>query len=173
VLIFAGADTGRKRRMHVPGMEEAMRRFLPAVLALALSVSAAQAERAALDGEGGRYTFHPVSDGVLRLDTRTGQVSLCGKRAAGWACEAVPDERQALENEIARLQSQNAALKRELIARGLPLPGDVKPDDGRGEPRTRLKLPSDEEVDRVMTFLERVWRRFLEMMRTMEKEQKG
>jgi hypothetical protein len=135
-----------------------------------LSFAAAQAQSPALDGEGGRYTFHQVSDGVLRLDTRTGQVSLCSRRAAGWACEAVPDERSALENEIARLQSQNAALKRELIARGLPLPHDIKPDSGRDEPRS-LKLPSDEEVERVMTFFEKVWRRLLEMVRTMQKEQ--
>ena len=32
---------------------------------------------------------------MLRLDTRTGQVSLCAKKDTGWACSAVPDERQA------------------------------------------------------------------------------
>ena len=44
---------------------------------------------------------------MLRLDTRTGQVSLCAKQSAGWACNAVPDERNALENEITRLQREN------------------------------------------------------------------
>ena len=60
---------------------------------------------------------------MLRLDTRTGAVSICAKKETGWACNAVPDERQALENEIARLQGENGALKKDMLARGLPLPG--------------------------------------------------
>ena len=59
---------------------------------------------------------------MLRLDTRTGQVSLCARKDANWACNAVPDERQALESEIARLQRENGALKKDMVARGLPLP---------------------------------------------------
>jgi len=34
----------------------------------------------------------------------------------------VPDERSALETEIARLQDENATLKKEPLARGLPVP---------------------------------------------------
>ena len=80
------------------------------------------------EGDDSRYTFHRVEDGYLRLDGRTGQVSMCARRPVGWACQAVPDERAALEAEIARLQGENAALKKELIARNLPLPGAVKPE---------------------------------------------
>jgi hypothetical protein len=59
-----------------------------------------------------------VADGVLRLDTRTGQISQCSRSDVGWACKVVPDERSALETEIARLQGENASLKKELLARG-------------------------------------------------------
>jgi hypothetical protein len=45
------------------------------------------------------------------LDTRTGQVSECGRSDAGWACKLVPDERSALETEVARLQDENTRLK--------------------------------------------------------------
>jgi hypothetical protein len=61
-----------------------------------------------------------VADGVLWLDTRTGQISQCSRSGVGWACKVVPDERSALETEIARLQGENATLKKELLARGLP-----------------------------------------------------
>jgi hypothetical protein len=37
-----------------------------------------------------------------------------------------------------------------------------------GEPE--LKLPSDAELDKVMSFLEKVWRRLIEMGRTVQKD---
>jgi hypothetical protein len=90
--------------------EKAMRLFVFALM-LSLAASAvASAQTATPDSEGGRYTFNPVTDGVLRLDTRTGQVSLCSRNDLDWACRVVPDERPALETEIARLQGENATL---------------------------------------------------------------
>jgi hypothetical protein len=130
------------------------------LLALALTLSladfaAVSAQTATPDSENGRYSFNPVADGVLRLDTRTGQVSQCSRSDAGWACKVVPDERSALETEIARLQGENGTLKKELLA---------KP----GEPE--LKLPSDAEVDKVISFLKKVWRRLIEMGRTVQRD---
>src|SRR5262249_38538664 len=52
----------------------------------------------------------PVADGVLRLDTRTGQASQGSCSDAGWACKVVPDERSALETEGVRLQGAGPAL---------------------------------------------------------------
>jgi hypothetical protein len=141
----------------------------PFALALTLSLAAsavASAQTAMPDSENGRYNFNPVADGVLRLDTRTGQVSHCSRNDAGWACKVVPDERSAMETEIARLQGENATLKKELLTRGLPLPG--APGAKPGEPE--LKLPSDAEVDKVISFLEKVWRRLVEMGRNGQKE---
>ena len=82
----------------------------------ALALPAARAQAAQPENEDARFTFHRADDGYLRLDGRSGQVSICTRRPAGWLCQAVPDERAALENEIARLQSDNAALKKELLA---------------------------------------------------------
>jgi len=128
--------------------------------------AAAQAQPAP-DSENGRYSFSAVADGMLRLDTRTGAVSLCAKQAAGWACNAVPDERQALENEIARLQRENGALKKDMLARGLPLPGGVAgapPADKQRELNLKVPLPSDAEIDRVMSAFEKMWRRIVDMV---------
>ena len=108
-------------------------------------------------------------DGVLRLDTRTGQGSKCSRSNAGWACKVVPDERSALETEIARLQGENASLKKELLARGLPVPSVPSPSGARPD-EPELKLPSDADVDKVISFLEKVWRRLIVMGRTMQKD---
>ncbi len=63
-----------------------------------------------------RYTFNRVNDGFLRLDNVTGNVAYCGPTSAGWACQAVPEDRAALEKEIARLQDVVAGLKQEVVA---------------------------------------------------------
>ena len=125
------------------------------------ALTTAAAQTATPDSANGRYRFNPVVDGVLRLDTRTGQVSECSRSDAGWACKLVPDERSALEAEIARLQEENARLKKELLARGPPTPGAPDPE---------LKLPSDADVDKVISYLENVWRRLIEMGRTVLKD---
>ncbi len=145
-------------------------RLFALVLSLSLAaVAAASAQTATPDSENGRYSFNPVADGVLRLDTRTGQVSQCSRSDAGWACKAVPDERLAQETEIARLQGDNATLKKELLARGLPVPGVPSPPAAK-QGESELKLPSDAEVDKVISFLEKAWRRLLEMGREVQKD---
>ena len=134
------------------------------VSAFVMLAPAAHAQTAP-DSENGRYSFNQVPDGMLRLDTRTGQVSLCAKQAAGWACNTVPDERAALESEITRLQRENGALKKDMVARGLPLPSGVAgaPANQR-ELNLTVPLPSDAEIDRVMSAFEKMWRRLIDMV---------
>jgi len=144
-----------------------MRRHAVALVALAALAVPAYAQPAP-DSENGRYTFSQMSDSMLRLDTRTGAVSLCARKDAGWSCNTVPDERTALENEIARLQRENGALKKDMVARGLPLPNSVtglpaSPTDQR-ELQLKVPLPSDAEIDRVMSAFERMWRRLVDMV---------
>jgi hypothetical protein len=127
-----------------------------------------------------RYSFHRAGDDLVRLDGRTGQVSACRRETAGWTCRAVPDERAALEEAIGRLQSDNAALKKELLVRNLALPPGIKADPPAVAPAEKptppetvppsAKAPSDAEFDRVMAFFERVWRRLVEMMADFQRD---
>ena len=148
--------------------------FIVAALALvgpAVWSQCAWAQGGPAESDDSRYTFNRADDGYLRLDGRTGQVSICTRRPVGWACQAAPDERTALEAEIARLQGENVALKKELIARNLPLPGTVKPEPPAAKTEEpRLQLPSDAELNKMMTFVEKVWRRLVEMILTMQRD---
>jgi hypothetical protein len=147
-----------------------MRAVALAIIATSLGAPAL-AQTITQENENVRYSFAPVADGALRLDTRTGAVSLCQKQAVGWSCQSLPDDRAAFESEIARLQDQNAALKKELASRGIPVPGDRSRSTSRR--RTDgwdLKLPSDAEIDRMMSFFEKIWRRLIEMVQSVQRD---
>jgi len=146
--------------------------FLTAILSLAaIAPLPAQAQSGTPDSEGGRFKFSQSGDDLLRLDQKTGQVSTCSPRNLGWACHPVPDERQALEEEIDRLQRDNAALKKELLARGITPPGALGRNQGpEPKPDTGLKLPSDAEIDQAMAFVERVWKRFVDMVGRLQRD---
>ena len=161
--------------------------WLPAtVVAAALAVSAGiVAAQSAPDSENGRYTMTPIPEGVLRLDTRTGTVSTCSNNGNGWACYAVPDERSALDAEIGRLQTELEKLKGQLAAGptvsgkiedALPKSDPLKkaePKAAEGDRKIEIPLPSDQDVDRVMSFLERAWRRLIEMANRVQKDVSG
>jgi hypothetical protein len=101
--------------------------------------------------ENGRYSMTPVEDGFLRLDTRTGAVAMCRLVNGAPECRLAADERAALENEIGRLQAQNRDLRLKA-----PGPGDVGPPSG---------LPSEQDMDKALSFAERFMRRMMRIMR--------
>lgn len=136
------------------------------VLAAATAVLA-QAPPLPPDADTNRFGYHRTADGFARLDLRTGQVSLCTLRSSGWACQATPDDRTAFEAEISRLQSENVALKKALLERGLPLPGGVKPE---AAPSPDAGRPGDADLERALNFVERAWRRLIEMMTSLQRD---
>ncbi|NVO15603.1 MAG: hypothetical protein HXX10_16345 [Rhodoplanes sp.] len=128
----------------------------------------AQAPPLPPDADTSRFGYHRTADGFARLDLRTGQVSLCTLRASGWACQAAPDDRSAFEAEISRLQAENVALKKALLERGLPLPGGVSPQAAAPPPDAGRS--ADADLDRALSFVERAWRRLIEMMNNLQRD---
>lgn len=138
--------------------------------AAALAAPASAAEETP-DSEHGRYTFGKVADGFLRLDTQTGQVSVCNQRAVGWACQAAPDDRTVLENEIARLRAENAGLKKEMLAHGLALPGTTAPESpGAHDNDVTIRLPDNADIDRIVAYAGHLWHRFVEAIARAQKQ---
>ena len=127
--------------------------------------------------DDGRYKFFRMQETVVRLDSQTGQVAECRHGSGAWTCQAAPEERAALEAEIGRLQTEIATLKKEWLARGLDLPGTAKPDPvppvakaPEKAPDPVLKLPSDADIERVTSFIEKVWKRLVEMVANVQRE---
>jgi hypothetical protein len=134
----------------------------------------AMADDATPDSAGGRYVFNKTADGVVRLDTQSGQVALCSRKTVGWACEAAPEDRALLENEIARLRAENGALKKDLLSRGLPLPPGASPvplpEPPVAQNSITVPLPSDADINRMADFANRVWHRFKEMVERAQQQ---
>ena len=155
--------------------------------ALTAGLDGAALAQSAPDTENGRYALSQAADSVLRLDTRTGTVSICNNSSgAGWACSAVPDERAALDTEIGRLRADNEKLKAQLAAREPSVTGKTeealpKSDSlKKGEPKVadggrkiEIPLPSDQDMDRMMSFLEKAWRRLIDLANRVQKDVSG
>jgi hypothetical protein len=125
--------------------------------------------------ESTRYSMSPVEGGMLRLDTQTGAVSICRQQQEGdWSCAAVADSHLALQREVDRLKEENASLRAELEklkSAGAGEQGaatDKKQD--RLAPGSERRLPSDETIDELMTVLEKMVRRFQDMIESLKEQ---
>ncbi|TYO63840.1 hypothetical protein FXV83_25235 [Bradyrhizobium hipponense] len=155
---------------------------LAALVAISGGLVAAQSTP---DSDNGRYSMTPIPEGVLRLDTRTGTMSTCTKNGTDWACYAVPDERAAFDAEIGRLQAEVDKLKGQLatgptvsgkVDEALPKSDPLKkaePKVADGDRKIEIPLPSDQDIDRVMSFLEKAWRRLIDMASRVQKDVSG
>jgi hypothetical protein len=135
-------------------------RFASFVVLVALGCSSAVpngavAESTDPDTSAGRFVLAPTANGVMRLDTQSGAMSLCTVVNGAPECRAGPDERSAMESEIARLTRENAELKARL---------------GNSPNGLTSKPPSDEDVDRALSIMEKFVRR---MMHIMQSEESG
>jgi hypothetical protein len=158
-----------------------------AAATLSLSLGGAALAQSVPESENGRYAMSTTAEGVLRLDTRTGTISTCNNNTGGgWACYAVPDERAAMDAEIGRLQAENERLKAQLAERepsvsgkaeeSLPKSDSLKkaePNVAEGERKIEIPLPSDRDMDRMMAFLEKAWRRLVDMANRVQRDVAG
>lgn len=125
----------------------------------------------------GRYTMTERDGEMVVFDSVTGRISKCDNvNTPAFACTLVPDDRAALEDtladlqdEVDRLEDENKDLKERLVALGEDIPEKAAPkkaapdnDDGKSE-TSQLKLPSREDVDEMMDFLEHLSDRMAQM----------
>ena len=130
---------------------------------IALLAAAAAAE--APDDGKGRFSMSPVEGGFLRLDKETGSVSLCARKADRWACEAVEDRTKTVDDKVARLESENASLKDRVKS----LEDSLATAKPAGQPDVKIQIPSEEEIDKAMDYVERIFKKFRDRIGRMEK----
>lgn len=135
------------------------------VLAAAPVVSA----ETAADGKG-RFSMTPVEGGLMRLDTETGAITLCTRKADAWACDPVKDG--TASDDKTRIEAENKALK-ERIKKLEDLASSLPPIDGPtpAEPPGGItKLPTEEEVDKALDYVERMFKKFRDRVQKFEQQ---
>ncbi|SMH38812.1 hypothetical protein [Mesorhizobium australicum] len=123
-----------------------------AAFALAATIPAAVAQEAET-----RYTLEKTPDGYVRMDNRTGEMSVCTERAGQLVCRLAADERSAWQGEIDRLTRRLDEVEKRLGAL-------------EGSPTPQTALPSEEQFEQSLTFMERFFRRFIDIVKDLEAE---
>jgi len=93
--------------------------------------------------QANRFQLERTENGIVRLDTETGAMTLCRDENGTLACRMQPDERAAYEQELDRLAKRVTALEERL---------------SQTPPKA---LPSDQDVEQSLSIMEKFMRRFM------------
>ncbi|MDI6025394.1 hypothetical protein QBK99_04145 [Corticibacterium sp. UT-5YL-CI-8] len=104
-----------------------------------------------------RYQLEKTENGYVRMDTRTGEMSICEEKSAQLVCRVAADERTAMQDEVDRLRGDVSALHDRVIKLENSLSA-----------RLESKLPSDEEFEKTMGYMERFFRSFMGIVKEQE-----
>ena len=119
------------------------------------------------DNSGGRFTMSPVDGGFLRLDKQTGAVAMCARTGTTWGCTPVEDHTPAATAaEHSELEQENRDLKDRVKALEETLETKTPLD---GPPGGKMQLPTDQEVDQALDYLERVYKKVRDRMKDLDK----
>lgn len=110
--------------------------------------------------DSGRYRLEKTADGYVRMDTQTGAMSKCRELDGQLICRLAADERTAFQDEVERLQASVKALNER-----------VDRLEGSLSTRQESRLPSEEEFNKTMGYMERFFRGFMDIVRDLNKEE--
>ncbi|MEL6920598.1 MAG: hypothetical protein AAFO77_06175 [Pseudomonadota bacterium] len=113
------------------------------------AVAAAIVFAAPAAAETGRFVLETTDTGYVRMDTQSGDMAFCVEDDNQIICRAAADERAAFQQQLDALEDRVDALE---AAMGSGI--TVMPQNGEGG------LPSEEEFERGLDYMERFLNRF-------------
>ena len=109
--------------------------------------------------ENGRYRLEGTETGYVRLDTRTGALSVCNEQQGQLICKMATEDREAYENDISDLQDRVKKLEDKFAA-----------IDAGTASASPSKLPSEAEFEQSLGYMERFMRRFMDIAKSFDSE---
>lgn len=109
--------------------------------------------------ESGRFIMEKTNEGYIRMDTQTGAMSICEAEDGQIVCKMAADERIAFDGDIKALEDRITALEQRLESGS-----KLFSHNGNG-------LPSEEEFERGMGYMEEFMRRFMGIAKELDEEE--
>jgi hypothetical protein len=119
--------------------------------------------------EPDRYRLEKTPNGYVRMDTRTGEMSICEEKWGELVCKMAADERTAVQDEIERLQTELKALN-DRLATVKALEDRVAKLENSMTAKIEQSLPTEEDFNRTMSYMERFFRSFMGIVKDFESE---
>ena len=123
----------------------------------------------ALAADPENFRLERSANGYVRMDTRTGEMSICEEKWGELVCRMAADERTAVQDEIERLQDEVKALETRL-ADVAALEDRVSRTKNSLTARIEKTLPTEEEFNKTMSYMERFFRGFIGIVKDLEGE---
>lgn len=127
-------------------------------IALILCAGMLAAPSSAMAQDMDRYQMERTPNGYVRLDKRSGEMSICTDQGGQLVCKLAADDRQAYDRAIDRLQSSVDALT-ERVAK---LEANPKSD-----------LPTETEFEQTMDYMQRFFRSFMGVVKEFDRDLRG
>jgi hypothetical protein len=127
---------------------------------------------------GAGWACYSVPDERAALDAEIGRLQAESEKSKT-ELEKSRTELEKSKTELEKLKAELAAREPAVtgkIDEALPKTDQLKkpePKVAEGQRRIEIPLPSDRDMDRVMSFLEQAWRRLVEMANRMQKDVSG
>jgi hypothetical protein len=125
---------------------------------------------------GAGWACYAVPDERAALDEEIGRLQAENEKSRA-ENEKIWAEVEGLKAELAsRPPAADDKIAEALPKEALPKSDSLKKPDPKaaeGERKIEIPLPSDRDMDRVMSFLEQAWRRLVEMANRMQKDVSG
>jgi hypothetical protein len=125
---------------------------------------------------GAGWACYAVPDERAALDEEIGRLQAENEKSKAES-EKIRAEVEGLKAELAsRPPAADDKTAEALPKEPLPKSDSLKkaePKAAEGERKIEIPLPSDRDMDRVMSFLEQAWRRLVEMANRMQKDVSG
>ena len=106
-----------------------------------------------------RYTMEKSDNGYVRMDRKTGQMSICEERSGQLVCKLAADERSAFQDEVDRLQDRLSGLEKRVAE--IETASRLNPN---------ALLPDEESFEKSLGYMERFFRRFMDIVKDFDQD---
>jgi hypothetical protein len=106
-----------------------------------------------------RFTLERTPNGYVRMDRQTGEMSICQDNAGQLVCKPATEESSAPQDKIDRLETKLSDIEKRIAT--LERGSIIKPE---------AVLPSEEQFEKSLGYMERFFRRFMDIVRDFERD---